>query len=223
MLRDHEIWDCKSFVIFMKLSCRLIKTSDEYTADKNLKTSYQSIVRSLMYIMLKIRLDIIYSISVINRYVFNLTQIHWQMIKRIFRYLRETYQMKLIFRETLKFLKDYTNSNWAKDQDIKRFIFEYVFNVSSEVINWFSKRQSIVTLFICEVEYTKQIVVAKKIIWLRNFMIQLTCDVEYFQAIMIYEDNQEIIILTKNFQFHARIKCIDIQTHFIKKKWSKNL
>jgi hypothetical protein len=68
-----------------------------------------------------------------------------------------------------------------------------------------SKRQSIVTLFICEIEYTKQIVVAKKIIWLRNLMIQLTCDVEYSQTIMIYENNQKIIALIKNFQFHAWI------------------
>ncbi len=74
------------------------------------------------------------------------------------------------------------------------------------------------TLSICEVEYTRQIVAAKKIILLRNLMIQLTCDVEYSQVIMIYEDNQEIIALTKNFQFHARIKHIDIQTHFIREK-----
>jgi hypothetical protein len=171
-----------------------------------------------MYIMLKIRSNIIYFISMINRYVFNLTQTHWQVIKRIFRYLRETHQMKLMFRETLKSLKSYTNSNWAKDQDIKRSISEYAFNVDSDVINWFSKRQFIVTLFICEIEYTKQTLVAKKIIWLRNLMIQLTWDVEYFQTIMIYEDNQNAIVLIKNFQFHARIKHIDIQIHFIKEK-----
>jgi hypothetical protein len=76
MLRDHEMWNCKSLVIFMNVSCRLIKTFDEYTVDKSLRTNYQSIVKSLMYIMLKTRFDIIYSISVINRYVFNLTQIH---------------------------------------------------------------------------------------------------------------------------------------------------
>jgi hypothetical protein len=75
----------------MNVSCRLIKTFDEYIVDKNLKTSYQLIVKSLMYIMLKIRFDIIYFISMINRYVFNFTQIHWQTIKRIFRYLRKTY------------------------------------------------------------------------------------------------------------------------------------
>jgi hypothetical protein len=49
-------------------------------------------------------------------------------------------------------------------------------------------------------------------------MIQLICDVEYFQTIMIYENNQNVIILIKKSQFHARTKNIDIQTHFIKEK-----
>jgi hypothetical protein len=49
-------------------------------------------------------------------------------------------------------------------------------------------------------------------------MIQLTCDVEYFQTMMIYENNQNVIALIKNSQFHARIKHIDIQIHFIREK-----
>jgi hypothetical protein len=48
MLRDHEMWNCKLLIIFMNVSCRLIKISDEYIVDKSLKISYQSIVRSLM-------------------------------------------------------------------------------------------------------------------------------------------------------------------------------
>jgi hypothetical protein len=123
-----------------------------------------------------------------------------------------------MFRETLKSLKSYTDSNWAEDQDIKRSISKYAFNVNSEIINWFSKRQLIVTLSICEIEYTKQTLIAKKVIWLRNLMTQLTCDVEYFQAIIIYENNQDVIALIKNSQFHARTKHIDIQTHFVKEK-----
>jgi hypothetical protein len=218
MLENYEMWNYKSLNILMNVLCRLIKIFDEYIVDKSLKINYQSIVKSLMYIMLKTRFDIKYFISIINRYVFNFIQIHWQTIKRIFRYLRETYQMKLMFRETIKLLKNYTISNWTENQDIKRSISEYTLNVNSEIINWFSKRQLIVTLFICEIEYTKQTLIAKKIIWLRNLMIQLTCDVEYFQTIIIYENNQDVIALIKNSQFHARTKHIDIQTHFIKEK-----
>jgi hypothetical protein len=91
MLWNHEMWNYKLFIIFMNVSCRLIKIFNKYIIDKNLKTNYQLIVKSLMYIMLKIQFDIIYFISMINRYVFNFIQIHWQIIKRIFRYLRKTY------------------------------------------------------------------------------------------------------------------------------------
>jgi hypothetical protein len=73
--------------------------------------------------------------SMINIIVFNLTQTHWQAVKRIFRYLRKTYQMKLIFRETLRSLEDYTNSNCTENQNIRRSISKYVFNVNSEIIN----------------------------------------------------------------------------------------
>jgi hypothetical protein len=174
-----------------------------------------------MYIMLDIRSDIAYLILMISCYVFNLIQNHWQVFKRIFRYLRKTYQMKLIFRETLKSPNEYTNLDWAENQDTRRFISDYVFNVNSEIISWFSKRQSTVTLFICEIEYTEQIIIVKEIVWLRNLMTQLTCDVEHSQTIMIYENNQNVIALIKNSQFHARIKHIDIQTHFIRKKVTK--
>jgi hypothetical protein len=40
MLRNHEMWDCKSLIIFMNVSCRLIKTVDEYIVDKNFKINY---------------------------------------------------------------------------------------------------------------------------------------------------------------------------------------
>jgi hypothetical protein len=123
-----------------------------------------------------------------------------------------------MFRETLKFLNDYTSLNWTKNQNIRQSISKYAFNVNNDIINWLSKWQSIVTLFICEIEYTQQILIAKKRIWLRNLMIQLTCDVEYAQTIMIYKNNQNVIAFIKNFQFYARIKHIDIQTHFISKK-----
>ncbi len=76
-------------------------------------------------------------------------------------------------------MKEYTDSDWAKNQDIKRFISDYAFNVNNEIINWSFKRQLIVTLYIYEIEYTKQIIITKEIIWLRNLMTQLTCDVEY--------------------------------------------
>jgi hypothetical protein len=140
MLRNYEMWDCKFLIIFINIFCHLIKILDDYIINKNFKINYQSIINSLMYVMLNIKLDIIYLIAIISKYAFNSIQIHWQTIKRIFRYLRETYQMKLMFQKSLKCLKKYTNFDKIDDQNIKELISNYVFNINNETINWLSKR-----------------------------------------------------------------------------------
>jgi hypothetical protein len=40
MLRNHEMWNCKSLIIFMNVLCRLIKIFDEYTVDKSFRINY---------------------------------------------------------------------------------------------------------------------------------------------------------------------------------------
>ncbi len=140
----------------MNVFCHLIKILDNYIADKSFKINYQSAINSLMYVMLNIKFDIIYFIFVINRYAIISIQKHWQTIKRIFHYLQKIYQMKLMFQKSLKRLKEYTNFDWIDDQNIKRLISSYAFNINNKIINWSSKRQLIVILFICEVEYIDQ-------------------------------------------------------------------
>ena len=131
------------------------------------------------------------------------------MIKRIFRYFRDTLHLILTFRDDLKSLFEYSDVDWVKNQETRRFTFEYMFNLSSDVISWFFKRQLIVILSTCEVEYRAQIEVDKKVIWLKNLVTQLSLSVNLF-FVVIHCDNQETIVLAKNSQFHARIKHVKI-------------
>jgi hypothetical protein len=80
-----------------------------------------------------------------------------------------------------------------------------------------------VILFICEIEYTRQIQTIKEIIWLRNLLIHLTNDHDYLQTMIIYENNQDVIALIKNFQFHVKTEHIDIQIHFVREKMIENV
>jgi hypothetical protein len=79
-----------------------------------------------------------------------------------------------------------------------------------------------VTFSICEVEYVRQTQIVKEIILLRNLLIQLPNDQDYSQKVIIYENNQNAIILIKNSQFHVKTKHIDIQTHFVREKMIEN-
>jgi hypothetical protein len=40
ILRDHEMWNYKSLIIFMNVLCRLTKISDEYIINKIFKINY---------------------------------------------------------------------------------------------------------------------------------------------------------------------------------------
>ena len=105
-----------------------------------------------MYVMLKTRSNIAYAISLISRYSVNPTQTHWNTVIRIFRYLRDTMYYELVYKGSLQALIEYIDFDWAGDST-RRSIFDYLFNVDSGVISWLSKRQVIVALFTCEVEY----------------------------------------------------------------------
>ena len=44
-----------------------------------------------------------------------------------------------------------------------------------------------------------------------------------FKVIMIFENNQNVIVFAKNAQFHIRIKHINIAHHFIREKVNNNI
>ena len=140
ILKNHDFFDNKSIVIFMKISTKLKIVFIEYIASFDFKHIYQSIVEFFMYVMLDTRFDIVYFVFVINRYVFNFDEIHWTIVKRIFRYLKNTLHFRLIFSNFLRFLIDWIDVDWIDNKNIRRLIFDYVFNFENAIIIWFFKR-----------------------------------------------------------------------------------
>jgi hypothetical protein len=90
--------------------------------------------------MLGTRPDIAYAVLVISRFSANPTKTYISAVKRVFRYLKDTLFIGLVFREELQLLSGYINSDWAGDPDIYRFTSGYVFNLSSAAISWSTKR-----------------------------------------------------------------------------------
>ena len=124
----------------MKISTKLKVVFIEYIVNFDFKHIYQSIVEFFMYVMLDIRFNIVYFVFVINRYVFNFDETHWTIIKRIFRYLKNTLHFRLIFSNFLRFLIDWIDVDWIDNKNTRRSIFDYVFNFENAIIIWFFKR-----------------------------------------------------------------------------------
>ena len=163
----------KSIQTSMKIVIKLEIVFENYVVKFDFKHIYQSIVDFFMYAMFDTRFDIIFVVFVVSRYVFNSIEKHWIAIKHIFRYLKNTLHFRLTFTNSLKFLIDYIDANWVDDKNIRRFIFDYVFNFDNEIIIWFFKRQFTIALSICEIEYIDQTQTIKKTIWFFDLFNEL--------------------------------------------------
>jgi hypothetical protein len=88
---------------------------------------YAQAVGSLMYAMTSTRPDICYAIGLVSRYQSNLGKAHWQAVKRIFRYLQMTKNMKLCFGLDELEIKRFTDADFAGDTDDRKSTSGYVF------------------------------------------------------------------------------------------------
>ncbi|KAI3461403.1 hypothetical protein Pfo_018066 [Paulownia fortunei] len=84
----------------------------------------------------------------------NPTIIHFKTAKRILCYLKGTINFGLFYLVSNDYkLVGYNDDDWAGDTDDRKSTTGFVFFIGDTVFTWISKKQPIVTLSICEVEY----------------------------------------------------------------------
>ncbi len=127
-----------------------------------------------MDVMLCTRPNLAYPISVLSQHMANLSMEHWMAVKRIFRYLQGSLQMKLQFgaRPSNEVL-GYCDADWGGDFEDRRFTTWFVFTIGSGAISWSNKRQPTIALSTTEVEYMASTQATKEAIWITKLMMDL--------------------------------------------------
>ena len=87
---------------------------------------YASAVGSLMYAMVCTRPDIAYAVSNVSRFLSNPGREHWNAVKWIMRYLKETSSLNLCFGGEKPMLISYTDSDMAGDVDSRKSTSGYL-------------------------------------------------------------------------------------------------
>ena len=91
-------------------------TESKSTCSDKFQTKYQSIIGSLLYIMLGTCPDICYAVTKLVQFSINPSKDHMDKAKYIICYLLSTKDYSLVFYGASgKGLIAYTNSNWATD------------------------------------------------------------------------------------------------------------
>ena len=117
--------------------------------------------------MQSIRFNIIYSISLLSRFISKPIKEHYCLFKSILRYLRESIKRGIIYsrgsRQKLVAFTDseYTRKTLAEDG---KSTSKYIIFLVGEPIYWSSKRQLYMTTSSTEAEYVGQINTIKYIV-----------------------------------------------------------
>nr|DAD19628.1 TPA_asm: hypothetical protein HUJ06_021091 [Nelumbo nucifera] len=172
------------------------------------ETYFKQMVGSLMYLTAT-RPDIMFSVSLISRYMAKPIELHLQAAKRILRYLKGTANYGILYKKggEEEELLTFSDSDYAGDIEDCKSTSGYVFILSSGAVSWLSKKQPIVMLSTTEAEFVAAAACDCQAVWMRRVLKRLSHEQKGCTTIMC--DNSSTIKLSRNPVMHGRSKHID--------------
>jgi hypothetical protein len=142
---------------------------------------------------------------------------HWEAVKWVFRYLRGTAGVGLLFKKLEggkpRILQGYVDADYAGDLDQRRSMTGYVFTVAECAISWKAELQETVALSTTEAEYMAAVEASKEALWLRG-LVEMFGVIQ--DSVQVHCDSQSVIHLAKDHRYHKRTKHIDVRYHKIR-------
>jgi hypothetical protein len=131
------------------------KTEEEKTAVE--KLTYQSLVGSLMYLVVSTRPDIAYAVSMLSQFNTNFGEEHFNtgVLRNEFllRYLKNTENLSLMFKKSGQELVGYTDADWSASMNDRRSYTGSIFNFANAAVSWELRKQRTVAMSSTEAEY----------------------------------------------------------------------
>lgn len=212
VLKRFGMENCKGTRTPMELNVQLPR--DENAAKTSMP--YKELIGCLMYVVLTSRPDLSASVNYLSQFQSCATDTHYQHLKRILRYIKQTAGLKLIYQrtESAEPLIGYADADYANDQNDRKSISGFVFKVFGSTITWSSRKQNTIALSSTEAEYIALSSAACEAVWIRGFLQDIGIKIE--KPTKIYEDNQACIGIAEEPREHKRMKHIDVKYNKIR-------
>jgi hypothetical protein len=146
------------------------KSAAEFAAMRDVP--YRDAVSALNWAALSTRPDIAFAVSTVARFAANPGPVHWEAVKRIYRYLAGTRDLWLTYGEISCTLEGYADADGSITED-RCAITGYAFLIDSGAVFWSSKRQETVSLSTTESEYVAATHGMKEALWLRSLLSEV--------------------------------------------------
>ncbi|KAJ3698372.1 hypothetical protein LUZ61_002077 [Rhynchospora tenuis] len=177
---------------------------------------YRAIVGMLQYATIT-RPDLTFSVNKVSQFFAEPSDIHWQAVKRILRYIKGTLNLGLYFQPSNELsLHAFCDADWAGCPDDRRSTTGFAVFLGPNLISWSSKKQQTVSRSSTEAEYRSMACTTSELMWLQALLSELGHKPNHLPA--LWCDNLGATFLAANPVFHARTKHIELDYHFVREK-----
>jgi hypothetical protein len=213
LLAHTNMLDCKPVATPMATKRVSLSHAEELYSDI---TEYRRIVGTLQYLTLT-RPDLSYAVNTVCQYMHAPTNEHFQMVKRILRYVKGTRSLGVrILRHSSLDLFAFSDADWAGCPITQRSTTGFCTFLGSNCISWSAKKQPTISRSSTEAEYRAMASTAAELTWV-SFILR---DIGLYQAqpLTLFCDNLFALHMSVNPVLHARTKHIAIDYHFVREK-----
>jgi len=177
---------------------------------------YLNAVGALMYLAVTTRPDIAFTVGTLARFSSKPGVGHWKAVKHLFRYLKGTLDLKLVYKpdSSGEFFTSFSDADHGGCKSTGRSTSAYLIKVGTGAVSWRSKLQSIVALSTTESEYIAAVEAGKEILWMRNILEEFGYKLTSPSILRI--DNQSAINVAKNPEHHGRMKHLDLRFYWLR-------
>jgi len=187
--------------------------SKEDTVSKVDQKLYRVMIGSLLYLTTS-RPYILFSVCLCARFQLDPRESHLTVVKRIFRYLKGTTNLGLLYRKSLDYkLIGFCGADYAGDRIERKSTSGNCQFLGENLISWASKRQAIIVMSTSEAEYISATSCCTQLLWMKHQLEDYQINAN---SIVIFCDNTTAICLSKNPILHSRAKHIEIKHHFFR-------
>ncbi|MCO5579688.1 hypothetical protein L7F22_033546 [Adiantum nelumboides] len=155
---------------------------------------YRSLIGSLMYAGICTRPDICMAVGRISRHFEKPSIAHWNVAKRVLRYLKRTREVGLKYVGNSIAIECFVDADWAGDVATRKSTTGMVITMGGAAVLWNSLRQSCVALSVAEAEYMALAHGVKESLWITSFMREAGLEM-VTDKIPMWSDNQGVIAM----------------------------